>query len=115
MKTRPTTRPTQYRMLNTEEQYKLLKLIEANGEKRDGFWVYSQGWTDERIAAESGIEIATVRRRRQQVFGNTRLKIAKRDAVALLEKRIAALEAIVNRLETASKRPAHINGEHSSA
>lgn len=60
------------KFLKGAAEYMVLKMIEANGSLHQGYWSYSDGWSDDRIAREANVDIASVRRRRQQVFGEMR-------------------------------------------
>ena len=60
------------KFLKGADEFKVLKMIEANGSLHDGYWAYNDGWSDDRVARETSVEIATIRRRRQQVFGEMR-------------------------------------------
>ena len=86
--------------LSQAASFRLMKLIEAHGATDDKHWTYEDGWSDERIAAELGISIDTVARRRRDVFG-----VLKKIGSDLLRKnatydsRISALEVKVADME----------------
>lgn len=103
--------------LKVADEFRLMKLIEANGQMDGDWWVYNDGWSDERISEETGIGIQPIRSRRQQVFGKMRerqggrrskdertldeLRVqmqALRVADHEQQKRLEALEKVVNLL-----------------
>lgn len=55
--------------LRAADEFKALKLIEANGRVEDGCWHYNPGWSDFKIALEIGCAEITIARRRTKVFG----------------------------------------------
>lgn len=60
------------KQLRGADEYRILKLIESNGSLHDGLWAYNPGWSDDRVAREAEVDIASIRRRRQHVFGEMR-------------------------------------------
>lgn len=52
------------------QSFNVMKMIEANGKKKGSIWIYNPGWSDERIAIETGTSATSVKYRRREVFGN---------------------------------------------
>lgn len=108
--------------LSSSQQFAVMKLIEANGEKRGEYWIYNPGWDDERVAKEAGgANIFGVARCRKQVFGllrktgptghddkfeeiESQLR-QRRVAQYHLEKRVESLEKALNVLLTSHTVP----------
>ena len=67
------TKDTNGKHLTGADEFKALKLIEANGKTApDGCFVYNTGWSDWKIATEIGCQEGQVARRRKDIFGNLR-------------------------------------------
>jgi len=88
------------------------KIIEANvvpdGET-DGvkFVKYKDGWDDERVTTVSGSSITTVRRLRQELFGQLRKAVGENFYKAMLS-RVADLERRMQELEDQITKPSSI-------
>lgn len=76
--------------LNQAESFAVLKLIEANGQKDGEFWVYNDGWSDERIADDVKVPVTGVAHRRKEVFGL--LRTGRGTSNQSLEPRIDAID-----------------------
>lgn len=49
--------------------YQVMRAIENNGRMINGFYCYSDGWSDQRIADEHSVDLAVVKYRRKELFG----------------------------------------------
>jgi hypothetical protein len=79
--------------LSSKQAFAVMKLIEEHGKKEGDYWIYNEGWDDERVAAETDCNLFGVRHRRKEVFGNLRHgQTGTRVEIAGLEARIATLE-----------------------
>lgn len=84
------------------------KIIEANilpdGEKDGQKYIkYKDGWDDERVATVSSVPLHTVRKIRQELFGQ--MRIGGGNLFKLLSERMDALERRIAELEDAATKP----------
>jgi hypothetical protein len=98
--------------LTSAQQFAVMKLIEANGDKQGEYWIYHSGWDDERVSREAGnANLFGVARCRKQVFGLLRKGPStyddtfetieselrqRRVAQYQIEKRVESLEKALN-------------------
>lgn len=83
------------------------KAIEANGtfDEATGFWVYNEGWNDQRVSQETGATREAVAHTRSQTFGRVRRGPGangprdRTSRVAQLEQEVANLKARMRHLE----------------
>lgn len=61
-----------YNRPTVAQQFQVLKLIEANGARAGEFFIYNDGWSDERISSDVGVPLQSVQYRRREVFGDIR-------------------------------------------
>lgn len=63
------TDENKFSRLRGADEFKALKLIEANGRLVDGCFVYNVGWSDFKIARDIGCNEGAIARRRTEIFG----------------------------------------------
>ncbi len=67
-----TDRDDKFKRLRAADEFKALKMIEANGKLEDGLWTYNPGWSDFKIATDLGYAEGAIARRRTEIFGPLR-------------------------------------------
>jgi hypothetical protein len=96
------------RALTNLQRFQIIEALKANGATDGKYWKFAEGWSDERIArqVECGEQQVAVIRR--DCLGDIKPTAANTGGIMpIVWDRIKGLEARVQQLEAAAKRPEH--------
>jgi hypothetical protein len=107
MTTETTTR-TKRPALTNLQRFQIMETLKANGTKDgDKWWLFSEGWSDERIAKQFNCGESQVASIRRDCFGDLKPAVSNTGGIMpIVWDRIKALEARVQQLEQEARRPA---------